>query len=112
MRLSQASEYGLVQVAVEAGGTTPGPRHLAEIIEQAKADSTRVLFVQPQFSQNTANMIADAIGASVIPLDPLAEDYLANMITIARGIKDALGGGRAASPSPEANENRVNQHGY
>jgi len=82
--------YGLVQKAVAAGGRKPGARHLAQLIAEARADHVKIIFVQPQFSHKTATAIAAAIGARVIPLDPLAEDYLSNMEQMADRIAGAL----------------------
>jgi len=74
-----AAAYDLQQVAIEASGKEPGPRTLAGIIEQAKANNISVIFIQQQFSHTTAATIARAINGRVVPIDPLAEDYLANM---------------------------------
>lgn len=74
-----ADAYGLQQVAVEAEGKEPGPQALARIISQAREEQIRVIFVQQQFSQTTAKTVARAIDAKVVAVDPLAEDYLANM---------------------------------
>ncbi|HEB49439.1 MAG TPA: ABC transporter substrate-binding protein [Desulfobulbus sp.] len=82
--------YNLVQKAVAAGGRKPGARHLAQLIREARTEHARIVFVQPQFSLKTARAFADAIGARVIPLDPLAEDYLANMERMADLIAEAL----------------------
>ncbi len=86
-----AGAYGLEQVAVEAGGKEPGARQIAELIDHARADNVRVIFVQPQFSTSTAKSIAEAIGGVVIPLDPLARDYITNLQTMAARIDSALG---------------------
>ncbi len=83
--------YGLRQVAVEAGGKAPGAKRLVQLIEWAKREGVKVVFVQPQFSERTARAVAEAIGAVVIALDPLARDYLANMERIARAVERALG---------------------
>ena len=87
-----ARRYGLKQVAVQVEGKAPAPRRLARFIEQAKAAGTRVIFVQPQFSDRTARTIASQVGADVVELDPLAEDYLANLKAMARAISQALQG--------------------
>jgi zinc transport system substrate-binding protein len=97
-----AREYGLEQVAVEINGAAPGPRHLAEIIERAKADGVSTLFVQPQFSRKSAETIAAATGAAVVELDPLAYDYMENLRDIARKIAVSLGG----RPDPGGGEGR------
>ncbi len=82
--------YNLVQRPIAPGGKTPGARYLARIIEQASRDQVRFIFIQPQFSRKTAQAIASAIGATLIPLDPLAKDYIDNMETMGRRIAEAL----------------------
>nr|WP_321260101.1 zinc ABC transporter substrate-binding protein [uncultured Pseudodesulfovibrio sp.] len=79
-----AHDYGLVQVPVELEGKHPGPRELAEVIELAKEESIKAVFVQPQFSAKSAQTIADAIGGQVVVADPLAEDWADNLVKIAR----------------------------
>lgn len=91
--------YKLTQVAVETGGKEPGGQQLAELINSALRDSVRVVFVQPQFSQKSAQTIAEAIGGTVVPLDPLARDYLENLRRLARTIERALAG-----PAPDVGE--------
>ncbi|MBN1834750.1 MAG: zinc ABC transporter substrate-binding protein [Spirochaetales bacterium] len=82
--------YGLEQVAVETGGTEPSARQLARLIESARAQGVRVLFVQPQFSTVSAEAVARAIGGAVVPIDALARDYLANLERVAAAVEEAL----------------------
>jgi zinc transport system substrate-binding protein len=82
--------YGLTQVAVEVEGKEPGARRLAALIDQAKEDSVKVIFVQPQFSAGSAEAVAQAIGGVVVPIDPLARDYLKNLEDIAEKIVRGL----------------------
>jgi zinc transport system substrate-binding protein len=82
--------YGLTQVAVEIEGKEPGARQLAELIDQAKEDSVKVIFVQPQFSARSAEAVAEAIKGVVVPIDPLARDYLKNLEDIAEKIMRGL----------------------
>jgi len=83
-------EYGLRQVAVETGGSEPSARQLARLIERARERKIRIIFVQPQFSRTGAEAVAEAIGGVVVPLDPLAEDYVENLGEMARKIAEAL----------------------
>lgn len=85
-----ADAYGLKQVAVETEGKEPGPKRLAELVEQAKKAGVKLIFVQPQFSKKTAETLAGEIGATVVALDPLAADYLANLQDLAGKIRDGL----------------------
>jgi len=87
-----ADRYGLRQQSVAAGGKEPGPRQLAALIDQARKDGTRVIFVQPQFSESTAKILAREVGAAVVPMDPLAPDYIRNLEGMAHKIREALAG--------------------
>lgn len=87
-----AAAYGLRQEAVETGGKNPSLRNINRLIAKAKADEVRVIFVQPQFSTQAARTIADEIGGVVVPIDPLAEDYMTNMEAVAATIRSALSG--------------------
>jgi zinc transport system substrate-binding protein len=85
-----ADAFGLKQLAIEAGGVTPGSKHLADIIELARDRGVKAIFVQPQFSSTTAAAVAAAVGAELVTLDPLAADYAANLRKMAGEIHDAL----------------------
>jgi zinc transport system substrate-binding protein len=85
-----AQRYGLTQVAIEAGGNEPSPRHLAEIIEHGRELGVTVVFVQPQFSKRSAEVIASELNARVVPLDPLAEDWKGNLLHAAEAFRRAL----------------------
>jgi zinc transport system substrate-binding protein len=72
-------EFGIRQEAVESGGKEPTPRILSQLIEKAKQKGAAAIFVQSQFPVHTAQAVADAAGAVLAPLDPLAPDWLANI---------------------------------
>lgn len=82
--------YGLKQIAVQLGGKEPTARQLARLMDLAKEDGVRVIFVQPQFSKKSAEALANAIGGAVVPLDDLAPDYLKNLQDIAAKLDSAL----------------------
>ncbi len=82
--------YGLKQVPVQIGGKEPTAKQLARLIDLAKEDGVRVIFVQPQFSKKTAEALAKAIGGAVVPLDDLAPDYLKNLQEMAAKLDSAL----------------------
>ncbi len=82
--------YGLKQVAIEVEGKQPRARQLASLIDRAKNDGIRVIFVEPQFSAKSAKVIADAIGGIVVKLDPLSRDYLKNLESITDKIEKGL----------------------
>ena len=85
-----AQAYGLEQVAVEVEGKGPSARQLSELIKKAGDEGVKIIFVQPQYSKKNAQAIAQAIGGAVVPINPLPEDYLQELKTMASLIKDAL----------------------
>ncbi len=85
-----AREYGLVQFPIEMEGKTPGAADMKRIIDTAKRENIRVIFVQRQFDSNSARAVANEIEGKVIAMDPLAPDWLENMKKIALTFKEAL----------------------
>lgn len=95
-------EFSIAQEAVETGGKEPTARALAEMIEEARADKPAAIFVQAQFPSSAAKKVADSVGAKVIPLDPLAPDWLENVERIGAALeKNAGGAARGAKGSGE-----------
>ena len=86
-----ADGYGLEEVAIESGGKEPGPRELARLIDRAREEKVRAVFIQPGFSKKTAQTIADALGARVVEADSLAEDWAANLLETAKKLAAAMG---------------------
>lgn len=84
-----ADEYGLKQIAVEIGGKEPSPVDINKVVEYAKKQSVKIIFVQPEFSVRSAKVIADAIDGAVITLNPLDPDYINNLRKISEALKEA-----------------------
>jgi zinc transport system substrate-binding protein len=87
-----ADEYGLVQKPVETGGKEPSARDLAALVEEARAHRPKVIFVQPQYSKKSARALAAQIGSAVVPINPLPEDYFAEMREMCEKIRAGLSG--------------------
>jgi zinc transport system substrate-binding protein len=84
-----ARRYGLTQLAIEREGKEPGPRALAELATQVRRLGITTLFVEPQASDHLAHGLADTLGLRIVPLDPLAADYPANLRHVADLIEEA-----------------------
>jgi len=83
-----SKDYGLEQIPIERGGKEPGPKYIKKIIDTARENNIKVVFVEPQFNQKSAQMIAREIDGRVVSINPLAEDYLKNMrITVNEFVK-------------------------
>ncbi len=78
-----AETYGLRQESVEVEGKLPTPRQVFNLIKMARDDHVKIIFLQPQFNQQIAASIAQAIGGAVMPMDDLAFDVVANLDDVA-----------------------------
>ena len=74
-----AKRYNLEQIAIEIEGKEPKPADLAELIEEAKEHEVKAIFVAPQFSKKSANLIAKQAGANVVEIDQLPLDWDAEL---------------------------------
>lgn len=86
-------ELGLVQKAIETGGKEPTAKNLTSMIEEAQKEGIKAIFVQAQFPVSAAKNVAQAIGAEVLPLDPLAYDWLDNIEKIGNTLIKVLNRG-------------------
>ena len=83
-------EYGLEQIAIESEHKEPSPHELADLIDEARGAGFQVIFVQPQLSRRSAELVASELNAEVVVLDPLARDWLSNMRYVAETIEEGL----------------------
>jgi zinc transport system substrate-binding protein len=84
-----ARRYGLDQLPIEEQGKEPTARNIAALIEKARARNIDVIFASPQFSTETAEVIAKEIGARVVFIDPLQKQYIANLERIVKELEAA-----------------------
>jgi zinc transport system substrate-binding protein len=85
-----AREYDLNMLLIEKEGKEPTPASLQHLIEQAREHNIKIIFAEPQFNPQSAEVIAKAINGQVVFVDPLARDYIDNLRTIAEQIAQAM----------------------
>jgi zinc transport system substrate-binding protein len=85
-----AQAYQFKQIAIEHEGKEPSSKRLTQIIRYAKKKRIKVILLQQQFSPRTVKMIAKAIDAKIVRLDPLAENYLDNIEKISQLLAKTL----------------------
>ena len=86
-----ARDFGLEQVPIEIGGTEPSASEMAALIDEAREEGAKVIFVQPEFSTRSAETIASEIGGSVVLISPLDPDWMNNMRKVAAAFSNVLG---------------------
>ncbi|WP_214019275.1 metal ABC transporter solute-binding protein, Zn/Mn family [Methanoculleus sp.] len=84
-----ARDYGFVEVPIEEEGKEPSPQRIEHLVAQAKEEQIRVIFASPEHSTRSAEVIADEIGGTVVPVSPLAKDYLKNMRHVASAFAES-----------------------
>ncbi|MDX9975414.1 MAG: zinc ABC transporter substrate-binding protein [FCB group bacterium] len=85
-----ADAYGLRQHGIEQEGKELGTQSLTRLVTEGKEQGVRVVFLDPRTGGKSAQLVAQEIGARVEPLDPIAEDYSANLRAVARAIREAV----------------------
>ncbi len=74
-----ARDYGLQQIAIEHEGKEPGIKYMKLIIDKAREEGLRTLFIDPQLSMKQAELIAREINGRLIVIDPLTKNYNENL---------------------------------
>ena len=85
-----ARAYGLKQIPIEMEGKEPKPAQLQYLIQYGREHGIKAIFVQPQFSRQAAQTIAQSLGGQIILVDPLAPDWKRNLQEIAVKFQAAL----------------------
>lgn len=83
-----ASDYGLHQIAIESEGKEPTPNSIRSLVAQARREDVRVIFVQQEFSENTALVVASETGAHLVCVNPLAYEWPEQLLLIAKSLRD------------------------
>jgi len=86
-----ADEYGLTMLPIEVEGKEPTAAGLVRVVDEARERGVKVVLASPQFSLETPKVIAAEIGARVVVVDSLAEDYVANMRAFLEDLVQAMG---------------------
>lgn len=79
-----ARDYNLKQLSIEFEGKDPTPRQLTKVINEARNDGISTIFIQMQYNNKGAKLIANQLGAKIVTLDPYSENYIESMREIAR----------------------------
>lgn len=79
-----ARDYNLTQYSIEFEGKNPSPQQLKQMIDFAKKQGIKTIFVQKGFDMKNAESLAKEVGASIHSIDPLSYDWSDEMINIAQ----------------------------
>lgn len=82
-----ARDYGLKQISIEEGGKQPSPASLKRLIDTCRKEEVRIIFVQQEFDQRNAQLVASELDIQIIPINPLNYHWHEEMVTIAKALK-------------------------
>ena len=85
-----ARDYGLKQISIEYAGKEPTAAYLFKLVDVAKKENIKVVFIQQQYDTKNAAAIAKEINARLIQFDHMAPDWLDNMYRLGVMIKKEM----------------------
>jgi zinc transport system substrate-binding protein len=85
-----ARDYGLEEISVEYEGKEPPPSRMKELIDRARKENIRSIFVQREFDSKNAKAIAGEIGAEITLIDPLSENWQKSTTDILNALHKSL----------------------
>lgn len=85
-----ARDYGLEELPVEFEGKEPPPSRMKELIDRARKDNIKTIFVQMEYDSKNAKVIAGEIGAQIVLIDPLSENWLKSTTDIINDLSKSL----------------------
>jgi zinc transport system substrate-binding protein len=85
-----ARDYNLEEIPVEFEGKEPPPSRIKELIDRARLDGVKTIFVQREYDTKNAKAIGKEIGAELKIIDPLSEDWLNSTTDIIIALSNCL----------------------
>ena len=88
-----ARDYGLEEISVEYEGKEPPPSRMKYLIDRARKENIRTIFVQKEYDTRNAQAIASETGAVIRIIDPLSEDWEHSVTDIINAVHQSLASG-------------------
>ncbi len=82
-----AQEYGLRQLSIEEDGREPSAVQLKQVINTARQNHVKIIFIQREFDSRNTDIVARSTGAEKVEINPLSYDWDKEMVKIAQSLK-------------------------
>lgn len=79
-------DYDLLQIAIEQEGRDPTLKQIQRLLDTLSRQKISRIFVQPQYSDKAARLIAEQLQAELITLDPYTPETLSFLKELAHAI--------------------------
>ncbi|MEM9292553.1 MAG: zinc ABC transporter substrate-binding protein [Acidobacteriota bacterium] len=83
-----ALHYGLLQLAIEEEGKTPGPATVSRVVAAARREGVVQVWQRPGHPASSVLAVAEALDGEVVEIDPTAADLLGSLERAAQLIVD------------------------
>lgn len=74
-----ARDYGIEQLSLESGGKEPTPQRMTELIDLARHENIKVVYIQGELDREHARVFAEETGGEVVQVHPLSPDWSENL---------------------------------
>ncbi len=81
-------DYGLLQYSLESGGKEPTPQRMTELIDLAKNENIKVMYIQGELDRDHARVFAEEVKGEVIQVRPLDSAWAENLMEMTNIIVD------------------------
>ena len=81
-----AYDYGLTQYSMEIEGKEPTPEQLKQLVKLAREKNIKTIFIQQEFDQKNAEIIAKETNCRLVVINPLSYNWNEEMIKIAEAL--------------------------
>lgn len=81
-----AKDYNLVQLPIELEGKEPKPKELIALINRAKKEHIKAIFVSSEFSAKSASQISKTLNIPVVKISNLGYNWHSYMTSFAKAI--------------------------
>ena len=85
-RAYYARQFNLEQIPLELDGKEPSPKHMKDIVDLARKENIRIIFIQKEFDSENALQLSREIGGEVVVIDPLDYNWEKQMLDITQKI--------------------------
>lgn len=81
-------DYNLEQYAIEMEGKDPTPQQMTKLLNLTRQLNIRTIFIQMQYNNKAAKLVAETLRARLVILDPYSEHYMTSMLEIAHAFAE------------------------
>lgn len=82
-----AHDYGLKQITIEEEGREPSARQLQHVVQEARKQGVRTLFIQKEFAARNVDVVAQSLPLIQTEINPLSYQWAKEMVETARKLR-------------------------